>query len=74
VQNPVFFDTLQVAPRIKPSEVKLRAIQKKINLRYFPDGTVGVSLDESVTQGWTNTVGSSDFSIASTFDFLSLLA
>jgi hypothetical protein len=54
--------------------VKLRAIQKKINLRYFPDGTVGVSLDESVTQGWTNAVGSSDFSTAKIFDFLSLSA
>lgn len=50
VQNPLFFDTLKVETRIKQQEVKLRAFQKKINLRYFCDGTVGVSLDETVTQ------------------------
>lgn len=32
------------------TEVKLRAQEKKINLRYFEDGSVGLSLDETVTQ------------------------
>jgi hypothetical protein len=42
---------LKVSPFLKQSEVKLRAVRKEINLRYYPDGCVGVSLDETVTQG-----------------------
>ena len=47
----LFFDTLKVNPHLKQSEVKLRALRKEINLRYFPDGCVGLSLDETVSKG-----------------------
>jgi hypothetical protein len=57
VQNPLFFDTIKVIPRIRQSEVKLRAVQKKINLRYLPDGSVAVALDETVTKEWPTLLG-----------------
>jgi len=50
IENPMFFDTLKISPRLNMSEVKIRAQEKKINLRYFDDGCVGLSLDETVTQ------------------------
>jgi len=50
IENEMFFDTLKVSPRIDISEVKLRAVEMKINLRYYPDGCVGVALDETVSQ------------------------
>lgn len=50
IENPMFFDTLKISPRLNMTEVKLRAQEKKINLRYFEDGSVGLSLDETVTQ------------------------
>ena len=31
-------------------ELKQRAEAKEINLRYYPDGTVGISLDETVRE------------------------
>jgi len=50
IENDLFFDTIKVNPRLDASEVRIRAVEKKINLRYFPDGCVGVSLDETVNQ------------------------
>lgn len=48
--NKLFFDTLRIHPRIGVEEVKKRANEKRINLRYYDDqGAVGVSLDETVT-------------------------
>lgn len=44
-----FFDTLTIRPGMKLEEVKRRADSRKINLRYHDNGTVGVSLDETVT-------------------------
>lgn len=46
----MFFDTLKVNTRLDISEIKTRAAEQKINLRYFADGSVGVSLDETVNQ------------------------
>lgn len=48
--NEFFFDTLKVD--IEPVKVKLTdltsaALNSKLNFRYFTDGTVGISLDES---------------------------
>ena len=40
-----FFDTI----RIKAQGWKKEALSKKINLRYFHDGSVGISLDETTT-------------------------
>ena len=31
-------------------QVRMRAQQKEINLRYYPDDSVGVALDETVTE------------------------
>lgn len=50
IENKVFFDTLRVSPRMAQSEIRHYAQQKEINLRYFPDGTVGIALDETVTE------------------------
>ena len=50
IQNEMFFDTIKVAPRLDLSEIKVRASEMEINLRYFEDGDVGISLDETVTQ------------------------
>ena len=48
IENPMFFDTLKVTPRLDQTEIKLRAHEMKINLRYFPDGAVGKSLCSSI--------------------------
>merc|ERR1719357_838130 len=50
IENPMFFDTLKVSPRLDMGEIKLRAQEVNINLRYYADGCVGVSLDETVCQ------------------------
>lgn len=44
-----FFDTLKVKPKKSVSEIKSRARDFQINLRYFTDDTIGISLDETVT-------------------------
>jgi len=48
VLNEVFFDTLKVKTN-EPNEVVERARQRKINLRLYDDGCLGVALDETVT-------------------------
>ena len=48
IENPVFFDTIKVSPRLSQTEIKIRAHEAQINLRYFDDGSVGISLDETV--------------------------
>jgi len=50
LQHACFFDTLKVFPTVATSEVRMRAQQKEINLRYYIDDSVGVSLDETVTE------------------------
>lgn len=50
VIHPDFFDTLKVSPASSLQAIRDRATEKRINLRYFEDGTVGVSLDETVTE------------------------
>lgn len=47
--NNVFFDTLHILPanHVTQEEIKARAEEKKINLRYFSDSSVGVSIDET---------------------------
>ncbi|XP_072940362.1 glycine dehydrogenase (decarboxylating), mitochondrial [Epargyreus clarus] len=49
--NDVYFDTLYIEPVAEhdASAIKARAHEKKINLRYFDDGAVGVALDETTT-------------------------
>ncbi|XP_014261259.1 glycine dehydrogenase (decarboxylating), mitochondrial [Cimex lectularius] len=49
VHNKQFFDTLKVTTNQPLDVVKKRCEEKKINIRFFPDGDVGVSLDETVS-------------------------
>ncbi|KAF4514030.1 UNVERIFIED_CONTAM: hypothetical protein B566_EDAN018689, partial [Ephemera danica] len=48
VTNPWFFDTLRLQLNTDLGVIQNRARQKEINLRYFPDDTVGIALDETV--------------------------
>ena len=50
-RNKAFFDTLRLELPAHVSQEKLRAIalDKKVNLRYFDNGDIGVSIDETVT-------------------------
>jgi len=50
LEHSCYFDTLKVHPTVDTSEVRMRAQQKEINLRYYPDDSVGVALDETVTE------------------------
>jgi glycine dehydrogenase len=52
VRDDVFFDTLRVGPGSggkTPGAVRAAAEKKRINLRYFDGGDIGVSLDELTT-------------------------
>lgn len=40
IDSKVFFDTIKVNPSMASSEIRERAKQKEINLRYFDDGGV----------------------------------
>jgi glycine dehydrogenase len=49
-ENALFFDTLLV--RLNPEQqhaVQRTALARHINFRYFPDGAIGISLDETTT-------------------------
>ncbi len=51
--NGAFFDTLKVVAPAHNGQladwVRPRALEEQVNLRYFQDGAVGISLDETVT-------------------------
>ncbi len=49
VLHDVFFDTVHVSPKGGAAAVKKAAEAKQINLRYFADGTIGVSMGETTT-------------------------
>lgn len=50
--NKQFFDTLklELPQNISQEDLKMHAEMRDINLRYFEDGTVGLSLDETITE------------------------
>ena len=52
LQNENFFDTLriQLPDNVTIQEVRTIALSKEINLRYFDNGDVGISVDETTTQ------------------------
>jgi glycine dehydrogenase len=51
VRTREVFDTLRVSPgRRRQSEVMEAALARGINLRAFPDGDLGIALDETVTE------------------------
>ncbi|XP_069889333.1 glycine dehydrogenase (decarboxylating), mitochondrial [Dipodomys merriami] len=50
LQHDLFFDTLKVQCGCSVKEVLARAAQRQINFRLFEDGTLGISLDETVNE------------------------
>lgn len=48
-ENKNYFDTLYLHSNGKQSEIKSAAEQAQINLRYFENGNIGISLDETTT-------------------------
>ncbi|MEX2582872.1 MAG: aminomethyl-transferring glycine dehydrogenase [Gemmatimonadota bacterium] len=50
VVNSAFFDTLRIRPRDGAAAVIERAAERGINLRRFDDASIGISLDETVTE------------------------
>ena len=57
VENSQFFDTIKVSPRLSASEIRLRAHEVKINLRYFPDGCVGGLLASNMSISYNSLLG-----------------
>ena len=49
VENGLFFDTIKVQPRLDIAEIKHRANEMKMNLRYFSDDTVSSQI--SISKG-----------------------
>ncbi|KYM81421.1 Glycine dehydrogenase [decarboxylating], mitochondrial [Atta colombica] len=49
INNIYFFDTITVSPKISVQVIKENANKAKINLRYFNNDTIGISLDETTT-------------------------
>lgn len=51
IVHDVYFDTIRVRPEgTTAADIRTRALDHGINLRYFDNGDVGVSLDETVEQ------------------------
>ncbi len=46
-----FFDTVRITPKGGVKTVKKAAEAKQMNLRFFADGTIGVSMGETTTSG-----------------------
>ena len=48
-QNELYFDTLKFAlpEHVTPQKLRTIALSKEVNLRYFENGEVGISVDES---------------------------
>lgn len=49
VLNEVYFDTLCIQPKLNVQEVASNAVSKEINFRYFSNGNIGISIDETTT-------------------------
>lgn len=50
--NPVFFDTLCIAlpENVSRKVLERKALEEQVNLFYAPNGTIGISLDETTTE------------------------
>jgi glycine dehydrogenase len=50
-KNDNFFDTLRIElpESISPKDIKIHAIEREINLRYFENGDIGISVDETTS-------------------------
>jgi glycine dehydrogenase len=50
ILHPSYFDTIRIRLNgIKPEAARTYAESMKINFRYFADGTMGITLDETIT-------------------------
>lgn len=49
--NETFFDTLRLSlpDHVSPQKIRTIALSKEVNLRYYDDGDVGFSIDETTT-------------------------
>lgn len=49
--NKEFFDTLKISlpENITQRDIQIQALERDINLRYFDDNTIGISLDETTS-------------------------
>lgn len=47
--NKIFFDTLRIAlpPYVKREDIEWLSVDLEMNFRYFPNGDVGISIDET---------------------------
>ncbi len=56
--NHDLFDTLhiQIPSGMSVDDLRRIALRKEINLRYFSDATVGISIDETTGTGDVNTI------------------
>jgi glycine dehydrogenase len=51
ITHQAFFDTIRIELKgVSVDEIKTRAAAKQINLRYFEDGAIAISLDETVSK------------------------
>jgi glycine dehydrogenase len=50
VAHAAFFDTITVEAGDRQADIVRRAADKGINLRRYPDGSIGISCDETTTQ------------------------
>lgn len=50
LQNETFFDTLKIHCGVAAKDILEKAAQRKINLRIYGEGMLGVSLDETITE------------------------
>ncbi|XP_064605709.1 glycine dehydrogenase (decarboxylating), mitochondrial-like [Liolophura sinensis] len=46
--SELFYDTVKFRPTCGVDAIRQKAQEKQINLRYYPDGCVGISIDETV--------------------------
>jgi glycine dehydrogenase len=65
VKSGPFFDTLRVTPHQGAEAVLKEALASRINFRIYPDGSLGLSLDETITAKDINDIAAS-FSLYST--------
>lgn len=51
IQSGAFFDTLHLTTsQQQQTQIRSEALSRKINLRYFENGAVGISLDEAIAE------------------------
>eukprot|EP00126_Sphaerothecum_destruens_P006903 Sdes_comp19580_c0_seq1m11279 len=74
VENQTFFDTLRIRLEgIEATQVKTLAESNRINFRYFPDGCIGISMDECVTESLLRRIISVLSPSTGSFDLESLI-